>query len=83
MSWQPHNDPEEMSLSEVLQEQVRAEVRLSRLLAQYRGKWVAVRNHEVVEDADTLDELVDRVETDEVDAVFAVPTKRISAAFFF
>lgn len=72
----------EMSLSEVLQEHVRAEVRLSRRLAEFKGKWVAVRNHEVVDDADTLDELVERVETDEVDAVFAVPTKRITAAFF-
>jgi Family of unknown function (DUF5678) len=76
------DNPKEMSLSEVLQEQVRAEVRLSRRLAEYKGRWVAVRNHEVVDDAGTLDELVDRVETEEVDAVFAVPTKRISAAFF-
>jgi hypothetical protein len=82
MTWEHTNNPEEMSLSEMLQEQVRAEVRLGRLLAQYRGRWVAVRNHEVVEDADTLDELVDRVETDSVDAVFAVPAKRITAAFF-
>ena len=82
MTSNEHNNPKEMSLSEVLQEQVRAEVRLSRRLADFKGKWVAVRNHEVVNDADTLDELVERVETDEVDAVFAVPTKRITAAFF-
>jgi hypothetical protein len=82
MTSNEHDNPKEMSLSEALQEQVRAEVQLSRRLADFKGKWVAVRNHEVVDDADTLDELVERVETDEVDAVFAVPTKRITAAFF-
>jgi hypothetical protein len=82
MTLQPPHDPEEMTLSEVLQEQVQAEVQLSRRLAGFKGRWVAVRNHEVVDDAKTLDELVERVETDEIDAVFAVPTKRISAAFF-
>jgi hypothetical protein len=73
---------EEKTLSEVLEEHVRLEVRLSRELAGYKGCWVAVRNHEVVKSADSLQSLVLEVDTDHVDFVLAVPTTRTTAALF-
>jgi hypothetical protein len=74
--------PDERSLTEVLEEQVRAERELSRSLADYKGKWVGVRDHVVVADADSLEELMNRLEDDRVDVVFEVPEVRASAVFF-
>lgn len=71
----------EASVTEMLQEQVRAELLLSRRLADFKGRWVAVRDHDVVEDADSLDELVELVDADAVDAMFEVPRERAAAVF--
>lgn len=43
-------------------EQVHAEEELSRQLFQYAGKWVAVIDHDVVQDAATWDELLERLD---------------------
>jgi hypothetical protein len=53
--------------------QVAAEEKLSEVLRQFAGRWVAVRNHEVVANAETLQELRLLVGDDAVDAVFEVP----------
>jgi hypothetical protein len=38
-------------------EQISAEEALAHKLAQYAGRWVAVRDHDIVADADSLEEL--------------------------
>jgi hypothetical protein len=73
---------ENRSLTEVLQEHVHAERLLSRSLASYKGKWVGIRNHQVVADADSLDELIARLKNKSVDRVQEVPAKRAAAVFF-
>jgi Family of unknown function (DUF5678) len=72
----------ERSLTEVLAEQVRAERRLSHRLADFKGRWVAVRDHEVVADANSLDELVELVDENQIEFVVEVPEERAPAAFF-
>ena len=72
----------ERSLTEVLQDQVRAERQLSRRLAEFRGRWVGVRDHTVVADAESLEKLVDLLDDDTVEFVLEVPEKRAPAAFF-
>jgi hypothetical protein len=76
------SNEKERSLTEVLEEQVRAERQLSRRLANYKGRWVAVRDHDVVADAETLDELVDLIDDDPIEFVLEVPEVRAPAAFF-
>jgi hypothetical protein len=43
-------------------ERIDAEKRLNDQLAAYAGRWVAVRDGEVISDAETLRELLDQVE---------------------
>jgi len=49
-----------------------AEDRLADSLAAYVGMWVAVRDHEVVETAETLGDLLGRIDTDAVDRILEV-----------
>jgi hypothetical protein len=64
-------------------EQVRAEETLGRALFQYAGKWVAVVDHAVIQDADTLDGLLERIEGKEEQAeVFRVPENPDAACFY-
>lgn len=71
----------ELSLVEVLHREVQAEKDLSLGLAKYAGKWVAVRNHEIVAAADTLDDLLPIIEDEDVETVFEVQEQ--GAACFF
>lgn len=68
----PMDNEERLDMAEVLQKQVEAERQLSQELERYVGRWVAVRNHEVVADAETLDVLLNEVEPDSVESVFEV-----------
>jgi hypothetical protein len=43
-------------------EQIVAETELNDRLAEYAGRWVAVRDHEIVAVADTLKELLDQIQ---------------------
>ena len=70
------------NMADALLAQVRAERRLAQRLEQFKGKWVAVHNHAVVAHASTLDELMDQIDVDAVDAVFEVAEVQ-SAAWFF
>jgi hypothetical protein len=64
-------------------EQVRAEEFLGQELFQYAGRWVAVVDHAVIQDADTLDELLERIEGQEEQAqVFRVPENPSVACFY-
>jgi len=72
----------ERSLTEVLAEQVQAERRLSHRFADFKGRWVAVRDHDVVAAADSLDELVEMIDDDQIEFVVEVPEERAPTAFF-
>lgn len=62
-------------------EQVNAEHRLSALLEQYAGEWVAVRQHAVVAHALDLEDLLEQIKDIEVDGFFQV-AEDSSACFF-
>ena len=72
---------QEATLTEVLQEQVRAERSLSERLGPYSGKWIAVRDHDIVADAETLDDLLAELGDEEYEAVFEV-VEQGTACFF-
>jgi hypothetical protein len=57
-----------LSFVEVLE----AEDRLADKLATHVGSWVAVSDHEVVETAKTLEDLLGRIDTDTVDRILEV-----------
>jgi hypothetical protein len=70
------------SLSDVLMDQVRAERELAAHLQDFRGQWVAVNDHRVVASAATLDELMEHIDAESVDAVFEVAEVE-SAAWYY
>jgi hypothetical protein len=65
-------------------EQIKAEQALAEQLSEYAGEWVAVCNHTIVAHADTLDQLREQIEQEEieVEGVFRVPEGDTSACFF-
>lgn len=63
-------------------EDLQAEERLSRQLRRYAGKWVAVRRHEVIADADSFDALLTKLAGRDVDRVFDVPADEDLTCFF-
>lgn len=71
----------EMTVAELIRFQ-EAEEALGVRLAGYVGRWVAVRNHEVVADAATPAELLERVEGLEYEAMFEVPEYSEGGCFF-
>jgi Family of unknown function (DUF5678) len=70
------------ALRKRLEEQLEAESELSRRLRDFVGRWVAVKDHKVVADAATLDELLRIIDVDDVEAVLEVEEKSGTAAFF-
>ena len=76
-------DPQDMA--EVLRQQVAAERELSQRLRDHAGEWVAVRNHEIIASAATLEELMEtmrgRDEEEEVE-VFEVSAEPDAVYFF-
>ena len=73
---------EEAVLDESLRRQVEAERELALDLEHYVGRWVAVRDHRVMESAKTLERLLDIIDADDVDAVFEV-TRRVGTAAYY
>lgn len=69
-------------LSAVLMEQLRAERELASRLADFKGQWVAVRDHQVAASAPTLDDLLAKIDVEDVDAVFEVAEVEGAAWFF-
>lgn len=49
-----------------------AEAKLAETLPAFQGQWVAVREYKVVDQADTLDELLEKVDDDTMDRIFEV-----------
>jgi hypothetical protein len=72
-------------MAEVLRRQISAERELSEQLLQYAGEWVAVRNHEIVVHAATLEQLMEIVSganEEESVEVFEVATDPTAVSFF-
>jgi Family of unknown function (DUF5678) len=65
-----------------LERELTAEETLASELENYTGKWVAVRDHAVIDSADTLSNLIERIEGQEVERVFEVPAQSGIACFF-
>jgi hypothetical protein len=63
-------------------EQVAAERTLAHTLDQYSGQWVAVRDHAVVANAATLEELHGQGERQGKVEIFRVATDPHAACFF-
>jgi hypothetical protein len=66
-------------------EQVRAEETLGRSLVQYAGRWVAIRDHRVVCDAETLRALLGAIETQDIgdiDRILEVSEHPAVSCFF-
>ena len=59
-----------------------AEEALSIPLAKYVGRWVAVRDHEVIADAATPVELLELVKDKKYEAMFEVPAHSEGGCFF-
>ncbi len=64
-------------------EQIQAEEILSVKLEGYAGQWVATSDHDVIAHADSLDQLLEQINTLEVDAtVFQVTADSDAVCFF-
>jgi Family of unknown function (DUF5678) len=72
---------DEAALDEALTRQVKAEQQLSVDLDGYVGKWVAVREHQVVASEKTLERLLD-IMPDDVDAIVEVSERVGTAAYY-
>lgn len=55
-----------------IERELEAEKRLAKELADYVGMWVAVRDHKVVASAPSLTELLEQVDSLNVEGVFQV-----------
>jgi hypothetical protein len=64
-----------------IDQQVEAEEQLRSRLHEYAGKWVAVRDHEIVTDAESAGALLEKVGAEDIDGIFEVPAK--GAVCFF
>jgi hypothetical protein len=63
-------------------ETIKGEEQLASQLENYAGEWVAVRDQTVIAHADELEQLLERIEGSEVEAVFQVAQDPHSACFF-
>jgi hypothetical protein len=61
---------------------LRAEEVLAKELAEYAGRWVAVRDHSVVASADSMGELLDRVNPEGLDRILEVSEEPTAGCFF-
>jgi hypothetical protein len=61
---------------------LRAEEVLAKELAEYAGLWVAVRDHSVVASADSMGELLDRVNPEGLDRILEVAKEPTAGCFF-
>ena len=67
-----------------LEREIAAEEALAQKLVTYAGEWVAVRHHEVIGHADTLDDLLEQIgeeEASSADGIHQVPES--GAACYF
>lgn len=66
-----------------LDEALRAEEVLARELAEYAGRWVAIRDRSIVESADTLEDLLTLVnDPGEFDRIFEVSNEAVAGCLY-
>lgn len=63
-------------------EQVSAEEELARRLEEHAGRWVAVREHEIVAEDESLEGLLEQIEEEQDVEVFHVAEDPHAACFF-
>lgn len=68
-------------MGESIRDALAAERRLAQKLGDFEGRWVAVRDHQVVFSADTLHWLTEEIGEEPVDGCFLVPAT--SGASYF
>lgn len=59
-----------------------AEEVLARELPEYAGRWVAIRDRAIVADADTLEELLQRVDPEGLDRIIEVPRETVASCLY-
>jgi len=74
-------DDRNPDMAEALAERVRAQKVLAERLQEFAGQWVAVMDDEVVSHADSLEDLLETVDRDQVE-VFEVAREQATACFF-
>ena len=55
-----------------IEEQVAAEEEFAKTLGPYVGRWIAVKDHEVIAHSEDFEELLDRVALPDYDYIFKV-----------
>ena len=67
-----------------INKQVQREVILSKLLWAYQGRWVMIKNQDIVASDETLNGLIGGRERrmKEADAVFRVPEENVTQAYY-
>jgi hypothetical protein len=68
--------------TEELNKALEAEEVLARELAGYAGRWVAIHDRAIVADADSLEELLDRVDPGGLDRIFEVPRETVASCLY-
>jgi hypothetical protein len=64
-----------------LDQQIKAEERLRAQLGKFAGRWVAVKDHEIVANAESAGALLKKLGSKDVDGIFEIPVK--GAVCFF
>lgn len=61
---------------------LRAEEILAKELAGYAGRWVAISDRSIVASANSLEELLSRVDPEGLDRIFEVATEPVAGCFY-
>jgi hypothetical protein len=70
-----------MTLAE-LNQALKVEEVLAQELSGYAGRWVAILDRSIVDSADTLEEMLDRVDPGGLDRIFEVPRETVASCLY-
>lgn len=65
-----------------LNQALRAEEVLAKELGEYAGRWVAITDRSIVASANTLEDLLDRVDPEGLDRILEVATEPVAGCFY-
>lgn len=65
-----------------LDQALRAEEVLAKKLAGYAGSWVAIRDRSIVASANSLEDLLSRVDPEGLDRIFEVAKEPVAGCFY-
>lgn len=65
-----------------LHEELQAEEVLAQKLAEYPGRWVAVRDHQIVAYANSLEELLESVDPGGLDRIVEVSRETVAGCLY-